>query len=262
MGQTQAVSSGIPFDSLYDDFLEMDCAQSMIPSSYKTRQIDLKPLCDEELFELVQIDVEANANVFYRIIYSKRFYGSMYHVAGVLKRGATFEYVDSMASTHVANSAAQRVFELTFGQICKRLDCLFFDSFSMYGMNPHENDYGEIGSYKQEPPQSAELVFVGNLKMFDSNLPVIRYAKSLTNYEGADCMFWAHFVARDLIEKNVSAKQWMGDFANSNYARPIPGLAPGHSLQRYKAGYHTVRFITNAIMNELARCARCQMTSP
>ena len=79
----------------------------------------------------MQLDV-----VVYLIPYAEEFYGSSFHVAAILKRNTTFEYIDSMASSHVHNACAQRVLELTFRlMICKQHSYTYIG----YGVEPARN---------------------------------------------------------------------------------------------------------------------------
>ncbi len=265
MGNNQA----IPYAQLYDEWNNvLNCDETFFPKNVEMVVVSLKK---KKGFTPKDAKTELSklkTRVFV-IVYNRP--DDMFHVATVLQRDYRIEYIDSMASDQSGRLFnIQRKLEMIFRDAVELFNeeyraseknkMIFYDSFSMYGLNIDGDYY-----FTREPPQNCEQQFLGCFDRYCTkddaseddreycecdNKDIKKYYKSLREHEGGDCIFWSHYIARELIESpHMTSEEWskkMHSFLTNGE----------ENATLNQMGARAAKFITEKIFFDLVRCKK------
>lgn len=241
-------NSSIPYSDLYQDFLDSNCKDIMIPSdfTYSTFALDAehseysKYQAMSSLTNLTGMLLQSDKS-FIQVKYPKEI---MHHVAGILRRGSTVEYIDPMA---VPNPPwGMNLVELVLTYICTINGWEYISAQKMYGGTKEDIKYGE--SYKRNAPQVLENLFIGHVEhsnYIDIDPNVYGYLKKLKKYEGGDCIYWTHLMVRKMIQKNMSSIEWSVKFTSA-----LNDITDNETEQ----GAICSKYIVKNMVEDLAKC--------
>jgi hypothetical protein len=188
-------------------------------------------------------------SVFYPVIYyAEDDEEHFVHYAACLRRNGNIEYIDSMA---IPDNPSQMDMETKLKEAALAAGLKYKGADVMYGGIVPSQKYGV--NYSRFPPQSAEHVFLGTLSMVNPEL--LKYAKSLENYEGGDCIMWAHLIARSMCKHSLTSEEWSTQFTERAITREKSKrlfIEDGELA----VGLFSSLYITRHLIKDLQRCSR------
>ena len=200
--------------------------------------------------------------IFTQIIYKTPFH----HVAGILVRWnddkILIEYVDSMARPP-SHDTFQRELENKLKEYSPEyivnnepIYIIVNTSVDMY------NGLTSKGEFTWQPPQNDENEFIATIK--DEHLLkkitdklLLRHIEFVGEYDGGDCEFWCAFIVKQMIQKNITNKQWMKNFRNT-----LGLTGEGYdsdTSNNFGDGAKITVFITKKILKYAIQCAKEQL---
>ena len=263
MGNDQS----IPYTQLYDEWQDLNCDESFFQKDANGSDVDVVVIKLKK--GVAPTDPKPMLEKLKTRVFVIVYLGDMFHVATVLQRDHRIEYLDSMASDQSGHVMlrAQRALEMLFRNAVQRYnkqrggddEMRFYDSFSMYGRQ-QENEQ----RFLREPPQNCEQQFLGCFDRFCSNdeaskenrkycecdnKELQQYYQSLKKHHGGDCVFWSHYIARDLIETGKTSEEWSKQMHTT-----LTNGAPEATVTQM--GSRAAKFITGKIFADLVRCKK------
>lgn len=233
----------IPHDDIYSLWLDKECGSTLLNDVHRVK-VEMTSVNWISVYDTMKHWHKLNKPLCFFIVYP----APNFHIAAVLQRKKTVEYIDSMAAEPTNEnpfSNQQLVVERAFELMCKLLDLTFKGSYDMYG-NSRKRDpiFHTKDAYIIRPPQALENQFLGSsINRPGSETSV--YGKNLLNYEGKDCLFWAHYIVHKLITKNISTREW---------AEHMNTKSTGNTIE--EMGKKIAEYAIRRMTKDLARCYR------